>query len=48
GHAERLEIDPGRVLGDRIEVNAADLAAGDRVAVLGHTALTDGDAVEVF
>lgn len=48
GRAERLEIVPGRVLGDRIEVRAADLAAGDRVAVVGHTALTDGDAVEVF
>jgi len=48
GRAERLEIIPGRVLGNRIEIRAADLAAGDRVAVVGHTALADGDVVEVF
>lgn len=48
GRAERIEVVPGRVLGDRIEVRAADLSAGDRVAVVGHTALADGDAVEVF
>jgi multidrug efflux pump subunit AcrA (membrane-fusion protein) len=48
GKAQRVDVVPGRVLGDRIEVRAADLAAGDRVAVVGHTALADGDIVEVF
>ena len=48
GRAERIEVDPGRVIGDRIEVHGGGLEAGDRVAVVGHTALVDGDVVEVF
>jgi RND family efflux transporter MFP subunit len=48
GRAERIEVTPGRVIDDRIEIRAAGLAAGDAVAVVGHTGLVDGDAVEVF
>lgn len=47
GAARRVEIRPGRVLGDRLAVRSDALAAGDAVAVLGHTALVDGDRVEV-
>lgn len=48
GRAQRLEVVPGELVGDRVTVRAAGLAAGDRVAVTGHTALVDGDPVEVF
>jgi RND family efflux transporter MFP subunit len=44
--AERIEIEPGRVRGDRIAVTAR-LDVNDLVAVAGHTALRDGDLVEV-
>ncbi len=37
---------PGRVVGDRLTVRA-ELAAGDKVAVSGHTSLADRDPVEV-
>jgi multidrug efflux pump subunit AcrA (membrane-fusion protein) len=47
GRAERVAVRPGQLLGDRIVVEGP-LAAGDRVAVAGHTALADGDPVEVF
>lgn len=47
GTARRVPIRPGRVLGDRLALDADTLAAGDTVAVLGHTALADGDRVEV-
>ncbi len=46
GRAERVQITPGRVLKDRLTVTAG-LAAGDRVAISGHTALADDDPVEV-
>jgi len=44
--AERVPVELGRVRGDRVAVVAA-LGADDLVAVTGHTALRDGDAVEV-
>lgn len=44
--AERIEVELGRVRGDRIEVTAR-LDDADLVAVAGHTALRDGDLVEV-
>jgi len=47
GQAERVEVRPGHVVGDRLTVEGS-LAAGDRVAVAGHTALADGDPVEVL
>jgi len=46
GIAERVAVRPGRVIGDRITVEA-DLASGQMVAVAGHTSLVDGDRVEV-
>jgi RND family efflux transporter MFP subunit len=46
GLAERVEVELGRVRGNRIAV-IARLAADDLVAVTGHTALRDGDTVEV-
>ena len=47
GIARRVAVRPGRVAGDRLTVSGSSLSAGDMVAVLGHTALADGDAVEV-
>jgi RND family efflux transporter MFP subunit len=47
GRAERVLVEIGDVVGDRIVVDGA-LAAGDLIAVAGHTALAEGDAVEVF
>lgn len=44
--AERIEVELGRVRGDRVAVTAR-LDAADLVAVAGHTALRDGDLVEV-
>jgi len=46
GRAERIEVELGRVRGDRIAVTAR-LDVDDLVAVTGHTALRDGDPVEV-
>lgn len=48
GRAERVAVTPGRVVGDRLQVRAQGLAAGDQVVTVGHTALVDGDTVEVF
>jgi len=47
GHAERVEVELGHLVGDRIGIHGA-LTEGDQVAVAGHTALADDDAVEVF
>jgi multidrug efflux pump subunit AcrA (membrane-fusion protein) len=47
GRAERVFVEIGDVVGDRIVVDGA-LSAGDLIAVAGHTALAEGDAVEVF
>jgi RND family efflux transporter MFP subunit len=47
GTVRRITITPGRVLGERLTVSSSELAEGDMVAVLGHTALVDGDEVEV-
>jgi len=47
GSAERVSIEPGRVIGDRLTVVADGLAQGDEVCVVGQTALVDGDLVEV-
>lgn len=47
GVASRVVIRPGQLLGDRLTVHGADLPAGAMVAVVGHTALVDGDRVEV-
>jgi hypothetical protein len=46
GVAEEVEVDLGRVRGDRVAVEAR-LAADDLVAVTGHTSLRTGDRVEV-
>lgn len=47
GRAERVPVRPGRVVGGRLSVEGG-LSAGDSVAVSGHTALSDGDPVEVL
>ena len=47
GVATRVGIRPGHVIGSRLTVSAAELGEGDMVAVVGHTALVDGDRVEV-
>lgn len=47
GKVSRIRIEPGRILGDRLTVSSSELVEGDMVAVLGHTALVDGDVVEV-
>lgn len=47
GVATRVTIRPGHVVGDRLTVSAEGLSEGDRVAVVGHTALVEGDKVEV-
>lgn len=46
GHAEQVPVEVGRMIGDRITVEAR-LAIDDLVAVAGHTALADNDRVEV-
>jgi membrane fusion protein, multidrug efflux system len=45
--ARRVPVRPGRIIGDRLTVTADGLAEGDSVAVVGHTALVEGDRVEV-
>ncbi len=47
GVAHLIHIEPGRLVGDRLTVSGQGLSAGDSVAVVGHTALVDGDKVEV-
>jgi RND family efflux transporter MFP subunit len=47
GLASRVPVELGQVTGGRIAVTG-DLEPGDLVAVAGHMALADGDAVEVF
>jgi len=47
GTAHRVHIEPGHLLGDRLTVSGEGLSGGDVVAVVGHTALVDGDKVEV-
>lgn len=47
GIAARVSIHPGQLIGDRLTIDAAGIAAGEQVAILGHTALVDGDKVEV-
>lgn len=50
GEAERVErvgIKLGELLGDRVAVLGADLAAGDLVVVGGQRGLLDGEGVEV-
>ena len=44
--AERIEIEVGRLLGDRVTVQGA-LAVGDEIVIGGQTSLIDGDTVEV-
>jgi len=46
GVADEVPVELGRVRGDRIALTA-ELAPDDLVAVAGHTALADGDVVEV-
>ncbi len=46
GRAEQVFVELGRLAGSRIAV-VADLDVGDTVVVAGHTALADGDLVEV-
>jgi membrane fusion protein (multidrug efflux system) len=47
GRAERVEVRPGPVVGDRLVVQGK-LGPGDVVVVSGHTTLADGDPVEVL
>ncbi len=46
GRASQVSVELGRLKGRRVAV-VADLEAGDLVVVAGHTALADGDPVEV-
>jgi RND family efflux transporter MFP subunit len=46
GRVERVAIEVESLLGERVAVSGA-LTAGDRVVVAGHTALVNGDRVEV-
>jgi len=46
GQAEEIPVKLGRIRGDRIAVTAR-LSTRDLIAVSGHTALRDGDTVEV-
>jgi RND family efflux transporter MFP subunit len=46
GVAERVEVDPVRLVGDRVVIHG-DLGLGDRVVVAGGHGLADGDKVEV-
>lgn len=46
GRAELVSVDVRRLDGDRVSV-LADLEPGERIVVAGHTALADGDVVEV-
>ena len=46
GVARRVAIEPGELIGERLIVRSTDLAEGDLVAVVGQTALVDGDRVE--
>ncbi|MGB5131167.1 MAG: efflux RND transporter periplasmic adaptor subunit, partial [Steroidobacteraceae bacterium] len=47
GHARRVAVQTGRLLGDRIEI-ITGLAAGDRVVTEGAAWLDDDDAVRVL
>ena len=47
GHAKRVAVQTGRLLGDRVEI-VAGLAAGDRVVTEGAAWLDDNDAVRVL
>jgi hypothetical protein len=47
GVARRVAVRPGQLVGDRLTVEASGLGEGASVAVVGHTALVDGDKVEV-
>lgn len=44
---EKVYVDIGSLLGDRVTVRAPSLGAGDRVVVGGQIGLLDGEAVEV-
>jgi len=46
GRADQVFVELGRLDGSRVAV-VADLEVGDAVVVAGHTALADGDLVEV-
>jgi len=47
GIAYRVAIVPGRLIGDRLTFRSDELFEGDLVAVVGQTALVEGDPVEV-
>lgn len=47
GHAKRVSVRTGRLLGDRVEI-VTGLAAGDRVVTEGAAWLDDNDAVRVL
>lgn len=47
GVASRVAIVPGRLIGDRLTFRSDQLFEGDLVAVVGQTALVEGDRVEV-
>ena len=47
GKAVRHEVTPGIASGDQLEVQGADLKAGDAVVVTGNYELSDGMAVQV-
>lgn len=46
GKARRIPVRVQRIVGERIVVDASELAAGDQVIYAGMTKVTDGDAVE--
>ena len=46
GRARRVDVELGRIHGDRVTVRG-DLASGDRIVIAGHTSLVDGDRLEV-
>jgi len=46
GRVERVDVELGGIVGDRVAVSGA-LAAGDQVVVAGAAMLADGDRVEV-
>ncbi|KPQ03127.1 MAG: RND-type efflux system MFP component [Marinobacter sp. HL-58] len=47
GIARRVPVTVQRIIGERVVVDAADLAASDQVVFAGMTRISDGDAVEI-
>ncbi|MBD3655953.1 efflux RND transporter periplasmic adaptor subunit [Marinobacter sp.] len=47
GEVRRVPVAVQRVIGERVVVDAGELAAGDQVVYAGLTRIADGDAVEI-